>query len=518
VTTFPRNWAGHDHSRALLLWKTLVLASAIMIYFQVYWHIWFVNLLGGYVPSTLLPIGGLVVAAVAGIIRASNSVNSAHPLSALRRLKFPLLWLGLYLLWSTTATILNEATYESTRRYLIYIYSPATIFVSTVLFAASARTNPLAKTPTLLLLVGIALSCYVVLLFSDEGVAVTEMANIEAKNMTIYADAGASYGMDAIGLVEKRFAIPGLSSTTYGPMLVPLVAVALIAAKRERGWKKTAPLGAAVFLVYCILKTVSRGPLISLLVMLGYLWFTGAISRPIGVAGLAALVVSAVTFARLSFLRIFVTVGTAIPFLQQTAFGGWAAALSPGEDTRLLQMQTTVSLIPEHPLLGMGMSNLIEVQAWLYDKDHNNYLATAAAFGILATVAYVAFLVALFLKMRRELKLCAGDGDYWKGVVLSSGVVAFSVYNNFAPADLHFMWLWYGLAGGWALGVGAWCPRLSRRPDPGKAVQNTRDGDDGWPHASAGAALEVRNQGCSRWPEMRRRGTEAVEGSRAGGR
>jgi len=35
------------------------------------------------------------------------------------------------------------------------------------------------------------------------------------------------------------------------------------------------------------------------------------------------------------------------------------------------------------------------------------------------------------------------------GIIFGAGLVSLMIYLNFAPAEFHFIWIWFGLAAAW---------------------------------------------------------------------
>ena len=103
--------------------KALTNAAVVMIYFQIYWHYWFVKMLGGYVVNTLLPITILF-----GVYAVRELMVTCSP-GRVKRVAFHLLvpLLGC-VLFASSSIILNEQGFGDIKAYLIYIYSPFVIF------------------------------------------------------------------------------------------------------------------------------------------------------------------------------------------------------------------------------------------------------------------------------------------------------------------------------------------------------------------------------------------------------
>lgn len=427
--------------------------AAVVIYFQMYWHIWLITLLGGYVMGTIPPIAILVavgcVPVAVGLLSRAIGANDAP-----RAMTIPLLLYAVYVGWATWSVVVNEPNAIFIRRYLIYVYSPVAIFVAimwTYRLDAGRRVTWLVSA---LAAIGVLLSIYVARLYLDPTFsALSQLLNVETEGMTVLADSGATYGMDAVGLWAKRFTIPGISSTTYGPMMVPLVLALLLLARQARGLARMACYLGAVFLGYCVLMTVSRGPMVAMFVALGYLAWRRGFNRWVVAAGAAGFVIAGLTFARLSFLRVIVTVVQLLPIDASSGISRWAYDLVPAEDPRFKSAFETVGFAAQSPWLGIGASSLIERQGATFGKEHNNYLSILAAFGGVAALAYVGFVVSLIWTLHRRALAASDPHEADIGTALTAGAIALAVYANFAPADFHFIWVWYGLSAAWILGT-----------------------------------------------------------------
>lgn len=113
-------------------------------------------------------------------------------------------------------------------------------------------------------------------------------------------------------------------------------------------------------------------------------------------------------------------------------------------------MPETFSYILAHPFMGMGMTNLINLQDMSYGKKHNNYLSIAALFGSLTLVFYLLFLFRLFIMTQKAIKrLSWNPTSKDLGIILSAGCLSLIVYLNFAPAEFHFIWIWFGITAAW---------------------------------------------------------------------
>lgn len=417
------------------------MASAIiMIYFQIYWHYWLVKLLGGYVVNTLLPIFVLFC-----LFLFREFVS--HKISFAKRKTYDVfLPLILYAAFATISILLNEEG-GNIKSFFIYVYSPLLIFIS-ILWLRNIRNNDSVKfLIKALFLTGIVFSIYVAIIFSRDTQELLAMPVIETDRGQIATTTGGSYGVG--GLEAVRYTIPGISSTTYGPLLVPLIFAGFYFRKYARG--KLMPFIYTViilFLMFCVLKTVSRGPMIAMIVGMTYLGWRKWLKPKVIVFIASVFVISLLTFAKLTLLRLLITIAIFIPF--DIPFLDKDEIYLLLEDPRRMSINETLSHIYQHPFLGRGMSNLINIQDLSYGKEHNNYLSIAASFGGLTLVFYLLFLFLLFIMVQKAIKrLSWSPRSKDLGIVLSAGCLSLIVYLNFAPAEFHFIWVWFGLTAAW---------------------------------------------------------------------
>lgn len=418
----------------------LMSSAIIMIYFQIYWHYWFVKLLGGYVVNTLLPI---LVLFCLFLFREFVS----HKISfAKRKIYNVFLPLILYATFATISILHNEEG-GNIKSFLIYVYSPLLIFIG-ILGLHNIRKNDGVKFLIRILFIGgIIFSTYVMIIFSINPQDLLAMPVIETNRGEIKTTTGASFGVG--DLTANRYTIPGISSTTYGPLLVPLIFAGFYFRKYARG--KLMPFIYTVIillLMFCILKTVSRGPIIAMIAGMTYLGWRKWL-KPKEIVFIASVfVISLLTFAKLTLLRLLITIAIFIPF--HIPFLDKDAMYLLLEDPRIITIGETLSYISEHPLVGMGMTNLINLQDLSYGKEHNNYLSIAASFGSLTFVFYLLFLFLLFIMAQKAIKRLSWNPTSKDiGIVLSAGCLSLIVYLNFAPAEFHFIWIWFGLTAAW---------------------------------------------------------------------
>jgi hypothetical protein len=416
--------------------KILATIAVIMIYFQVYWHYWFVKMLGSYVVNTLLPI---MVMFLLFIFREFISKIKKR---TIYYLLIPLLW---YVLFASSSIILNEEGFNDIRRYHIYIFSPVLIFISIAglhIFKRNANIIFLLKN---IFFAGVIFSIYVTITYSVDPLSVSRLPVLETNRFDMTADTGGSFTIGDSGAI--RYTIPGINPTTYGPLLVPLIFLGLYFRKNSVGKLRYLYFCAILFLTFCVFKTVSRGPLVTLIAGVIYLTWLKWFKLKEFMFITFIFIISFFTFSKILFLRLVITFAAFIP-IDLSFLGEDVSNLL--EDPRLMSIKGTLSYIYQNPFLGMGMSNLINAQEFPYGKEPNNYLSIGASFGIPTLIFYLLFVFLLFIMMHKRIKKLSNNPTIRDmGITLGAGLLSLIVYLNFAHAELHFIWIWFGLSAAW---------------------------------------------------------------------
>ena len=293
--------------------KISFIASIIIIYYQIYSSFWFVNLLNGYQLNAFVPIAFLLLVPLIEFFLRKNTVKNL----SLIKVTIPIL--GLYLTFSICAVILNERTFDQIITYLVYLFSPIIIFFGIVFSNITNSEKGLNKILNVMMFSGIFLSLYVMAIYSIESFDPNKNAEIMTNRGLISSATGASFGIENIGQ-SIRWAIPGMSSPTYGGLLIPLFFIIMYF--RKLNINKTYFYDLSLILIfYSILKTISRGPIVSLmigvcvLIVLGYFSFRQV---------LAILLISAIGIgyvAKILLYRVLMTLTALFPGIDVFGFG-----------------------------------------------------------------------------------------------------------------------------------------------------------------------------------------------------
>jgi hypothetical protein len=427
--------------------SVLIIAAVAMVYFQIYFHYWLVKALGGYVISTLVPIAGLLIPAVAFI--ANEKVFGQNSIA---RERAPWLWLCLsaYLLLASCSILLNEHSFQDVKASFVYIVSPPLIFAALVEIYGRVSLLTLERSLKVLFIGGVVFSLYAVYLYVDPtSPTPNEMEAIETERGTIYGDSGATYGFGDSWSI--RLTIPGLSSTTYGPMLVPLILCGYYFMRHARGLERHLYGCAVALLGVCVVMTISRGPLFALSGGILYLVWKRWIGLKEGVAISLVSLLAFATFGHLSFLRVLTTLYEMLPLdavFPLPTVG--TEILEDIYDPHRSSMAESLSYIAVNPFFGMGRFLFQALGDMSFGNEHNNYLSIAASYGLPVLVMYLMFLLVLFVELETCLAKSAQDSrSKDTGVLLGAGTVALLIYLNGSPAEFHFIWVWLGFTGAW---------------------------------------------------------------------
>lgn len=431
----------------------LMASAIIMIYFQLYWHYWFVKLLGGYVVNTLLPI---MVLFCSFVFKEFISADwDGRFKKTLFYLSIPLLC---YVFLASISIALNEEGLNNIKRFFIYIYSPAIIFLSLLGLNVYTEDRNIRFVLFTVFMSAVVFSVYATYVYSNlpliyltyDSSSIPEilgMPALETNRGMLYGHTGGVYGVGDMSAF--RYTIPGISSTTYGPLLVPVVFIGLLLRKGANGISKHLYTFLVFFIVYCIFKTASRAAFVSLAVGITYLLWMRWFKLKEFILIIAVMIISIFTFGKLIFLRMIITFAAFFP-IDITYLGNPASIPDITQDWRILSISETLSYIYQNPFFGIGMSKLIDIQEFSHGKEHNNYLSIAASFGMLSLIFYILFIILLFIIVHKLIKKISSNKSMRDmGITFGAGLLALIVYLNFAPAEFHFIWVWFGLSAAW---------------------------------------------------------------------
>lgn len=434
--------------------NVLAITAISIIYFQIYWHYWFVKTIMTYIGDTffferLLKVCLLntlfPILLILFLVMVKQTISVELYRIKVREMYKILLPILIYIIFCTISVFSNEEG-RNKMSYSIYIYSPLFIFSGILWIKVYKSNENIISLFRWLFVCGVIFSIYVAITYTINPESVLDLPILETQRGEIRADTGAGYSIgDSIG--EVRFTIPGISSTTYGPILVPLIFIGLFFRKHSIGRTKLLYTFSTLFLLFCVFKTISRSPLMAFIAGAIYLitrrWFS---FREI-LFTIVLFIISGFTYAKIIFIRLLTFFATL--FSINYTYSGYDMRYIT-VDPRSESIKETIEYIYQNPLLGMGMSNLASVQEFFHGKEHNNYLSIAASFGLPALFFYILFIISLFIMVNKRIKKVSGSKLFKDmGTILGAGLIALVVYLNAAPQEFHFIWVWFGLAAVW---------------------------------------------------------------------
>jgi putative inorganic carbon (hco3(-)) transporter len=304
------------------------------------------------------------------------------------------------------------------------IYVPLAIFVVASIASAAASYRPLTSLRQAneffpFLAFPLALILYT---------SVRGSARVTFTALLILGAAQSAYGLVQYGFfggdeIERRIAGTTSHVMTYSGILLPLSLLSI----RVAGTRKLAAVTAALTSL-ALLLTFTRGAWLGWLagvVVLALLW------KPRVIAWLVPVLILAITFAP---LPVFARLISSFDFRQTSVLD------------RIRMAQGGIEMIRDHPILGVGPSNVKETYP-LYRKSdaprfriphlHNNILQLWAERGLLALAAYLALQWEFLRAAFRRRRLQAGRGWAEGGIAAACGLFVAGLFEyNFGDTEV----------------------------------------------------------------------------------
>jgi putative inorganic carbon (hco3(-)) transporter len=215
-------------------------------------------------------------------------------------------------------------------------------------------------------------------------------------------------GFRGIGLVEGTRAVilPGSVSMLGDPndasiYLLPILALACVLAKNSaNALKRASLLMVIIWLTIAIVATKSRGALIGMVGIAGFLGWKWSRSKLLMVPMITAI-----------GLLLLVATG-----ISSRTSGGWNSIdtyqLDESASDRLTAWKAALNMVAAHPLLGVGIGNFKEqfyfyTDVWIRrDIDvHSAWFQVMSEAGLATLVSFIAMIVVTFMSLRRSEEL-----------------------------------------------------------------------------------------------------------------
>lgn len=416
-----------------------------MIAFQIYWQYWFVNLMGAWVANPLLPLAVLAITVLIFIWRDHRYPDLRVALLATWS------FLALYLIWSTVSILLQEPDPPHAIHWLVDVWSAAGVFLLLHGLKNFRETTTVDRGLRFLCFVAVLLSVYALWASYSypPGSAVPPTLKWGGREVVFFTG-------DQI-----RLTLPGLGATHFAPMLLPLIFLGVYWVRRTARAARYVFLAATGILMYCLFATETRAALIPLVFGFSYLILVRCIrGRFVVLAGCAVAALflfNPDVVKRLSDLMpMFNSSGRQVLWniVTEPESAGEIGRSYLWQDHLILGAQA-LGLASTEPILGVGMSRLIEIQSSTLDmlyggKSHNNYLSIAAGYGFPALLFYLLFIASLAVYLKRIIGRMEIHSDLWRlGHTWMAILISYALYLNGAPAEFHFPWLWFALVAVW---------------------------------------------------------------------
>jgi O-antigen ligase len=211
-----------------------------------------------------------------------------------------------------------------------------------------------------------------------------------------------------IGLVEGTRAVilPGSASMLGDPndasiYLLPILAIACVLAKNSAdALKRSSLVAMIIWLTIAIIATKSRGALIGIVGIAGFLGWKWSRSKLLLVPMAAAV-----------GLSLLVATG-----ISSRTSGGWDSIdtyeLDDSASDRLTAWKAALNMVAIHPLLGVGIGNFKEkfyfyTDVWIRrDIDvHSAWFQVMSEAGLATLVSFIAMIAVTFISLRRSEEL-----------------------------------------------------------------------------------------------------------------
>jgi hypothetical protein len=423
------------------LYLAIVLIVGAILFYQIYYHYWFTQLMGGRIIRLGLLILPLSFVALNYSMMQRQRFNiHRDSVTAIN------LMVVLYLLFNVLSIIVNEGQFEDARIYLFYTGYPVLLYFSFLI--AYKTANQIKATMRFIFILAVILGVYALyyfLTYDTERLLAYYLSNrIEALGeIPIELTYGGSFTGSG-GVRVERLTLLGLSSPNFASLLVLPIIIGLGFYKNTVGVRKWLYIAGSMFLFASLFLTYSRGALISLLCGILYLIWKRTFTRKdiLAFMAIGVVIVGISGFGRMYTIAKHYGIRIAATDPVHALHG------SPGP--RLKVFYDSLRLWKECPLIGCGTTELVETQRDKFNSgDHNYYTRKLATIGLLGLLPFVMFITWLFVGVSlRESRL--DQSQRWLSNTLGAGVVAVAVnLHMLVPAEPYHIWIWFALTAAW---------------------------------------------------------------------
>jgi len=427
----------------LNVWLKALALGLSFVYFDVYFHYWFLNLTGGYVFKIWLPPLMMLLCTAVVVLWKLNLRPNVKGLGSI-------LAIGcLYLFFGSLSLLRHESTYFAVK-YGLVMFGP--LMVLTIGLLAFQRESQISFVLKIFLIIGL-LFCIYVLYLNDflDYIALTKQPYI-LKHMWSDKTTVTSLSLNYVGdLTQKTFfarsrTLKFIDEPAFSAMLIPLVLYGFhLAAQNLTRWGRYLYFLPA-FLLWTMTNTGSRGSIVGFCVgLLVYLYFIREKKKDVRII----LTLTFVLFCSNPYLlyRAAQTLGQVIKLLGGPNF---FETIPINYDGHVLSIAKTFEAIKNSPVWGVGVSNFSGEFAspeWGMGVEHNRYLYIFATTGLVTILPYVCLIAGLIIKAARTVFKSLNRQSL--GPVLLGSSIALAVHLNNCGQERYYYWIIFGFTAAW---------------------------------------------------------------------
>ena len=358
----------------LMMW--VVLPIVAIMYYQVYYHYWFLQLMGGRIMRlglVILPLSFVTLNySLIGRKQSGIRNDSIHTINII---------LLVSVIFSTSSIIANEMDYNNVRIYLGYIAYPVVLYFS--ILGVYKSSDHIKATMGIIFFLALIFGIYAMYYYitHDTGRILEYYLSNDVTGLG-ELDIALSYGgsfAGADGIRVFRLTIPGLSSPTFPSLLMLPIIIGLCFFKSANGIRKWVYLAATTFLLFCLVWSFSRAAIISIFGGMLYLIWKRVFDRK---DVYVFVIISTIMIGILGYNNIYNVARN---------YGIRFATIDPGNlisgstDPRVKVFFHSLMLWTDCPLIGCGSTRFIDTQEELFGSvgDHNYYSRILATRGLL---------------------------------------------------------------------------------------------------------------------------------------
>ena len=433
----------------------LITAVVIINYFEIYYHIWLLKLLGGYVIKIWL----LPVALFCYMLARRFFVKDLHiPLEGIKGINVLIIF---YFVIGLASLLIHEQPYYI-GKYGLIMFAPLAMYAAIV---DGLRDNrQIEKVLKILFIGGLFLSLTVLILFKIVTPSVWDNDVIKLKHMLtdvvdtyklreFYHIHGFGYGN-----FVRRETLLGVDEPAFAAMLAPLILAGFYYAMNSTGLLRLFFYYiSSFFMFYTLTNTLARSSLIAFIIgLIPFLWHIKKRIRDILIILIGiTVIISANQAMQYRFIQLIGSTAQEVidkSSAAQEIIDKVKTKVDFSGDGHIESLSKTLIDFKEAPFLGNGIS-YIEGK---YKNDrqyaeHNRYLYILSTAGLLTVIPYAAFIIGLIVIARKTLlyKLKTNTSNFNIGLILYPSVLLFAIQINNVGMERYYYWIFFGLAAAW---------------------------------------------------------------------